>query len=191
MEIWEEVQKPVFSFLPCFYFKCLFMWVNQLTLVSIMKSSNSLSIPWKWLSTEKVTVPPYFLHTIVSWVCALPLGLWPHPPVLEGVVRGGFLCQSSRVLPSLTCLKALWSPLLRAGLTIALCSEKSRVEQAPSNWSTWVLLLFPKQTQVIVYILGRSFSFRGWMLSLIWKIAFSWGKSHVLGVHTDASREQR
>lgn len=71
-----------------------------------------------------------------------------------------------------------------------LLCDKSCVEQAPSHWSKQMLLPFQKH-KVIVYILVSLFSFRGWMLSLIWKTAFSWGKSHVLGVHTDASREKR
>ena len=60
------------------------------------------SFPWKWFSTENVTVPPCFLHTIVSWVCALPLGLQPLPPHSRGSRSGLvlFVNSSESSLPS-------------------------------------------------------------------------------------------
>lgn len=76
-------------------FKCLFTWVNQLTPVSIMKSSNSLSIPWKRLSTEHVTVPPYFLHTIVSGMRPPLSALASAPRVPEGGCQGVLFAKSS------------------------------------------------------------------------------------------------
>lgn len=119
-----------------------------------MKSSNSLSIPWKWFSTKRVTVPPYFPHTIISWVCAPPPHpeLWPCSPYSRGSRSGVVVCQCQWVLPSLTCLKGLLSPLLREGLTIAACSDQSWVELAPSHWGRWMLLLFSKSRPKSLFI---------------------------------------
>lgn len=118
--------------------------------------------------------------------------LWPCSPYSRGSRWGVVIGQCPWILPSLTCPKGLLSSLLREGLTIAACSDQSWVELAPSHWGRWMLLLFSKkQTKVTVYILAR-FSSRSEAECWVWlgKLHFSWVKSHVLAVHTDASRER-
>lgn len=61
-------------------------------------NAASLSVPWKRFSTEQVTAPPYFLHTIVSRVPALPSALAPACPHLRTCVRGVSVVRSSELL---------------------------------------------------------------------------------------------
>lgn len=54
--------------------------------------------PEKRFSTEQVTAPPYFLHTIVSRVPALPSALAPASPHLRTCVRGVSVVRSSELV---------------------------------------------------------------------------------------------
>lgn len=118
--------------------------------------------------------------------------LVPAPPLAEGVGQGWF------------CLPILVSPPFSH-------MPESASESTAQRWPHSSTLLWQKLSgagtfqlkQVDAFAFSKAnqsnclyswkilFSFRGWRLSLIWKIAFSWGKSHVLGVHTEASREKR
>lgn len=69
-------------------------WVNQLSRAA-GGNAASLSVPWKWFSTERVTAPPWLLPTITSWVRALPSALAPASPHLRTYVRGGLAVSSS------------------------------------------------------------------------------------------------
>lgn len=172
--------------------KCLHTWVNQLTLVSIMKSSKSLPIPWRWLSTEHVTAPPSCLHTIISRGMRPPIrALAPDPPSSKRVCQTWWLANSSESSLLSHCLEVLWSPLLRAGFPIVLYSDRRWGEWPPASWSMWVRLLCEKQTNNCVCSWTILFAFRGCMLSLIGKMASSRGRSHILGVHNDKQAENR
>lgn len=83
----EEVWKPDFPSLPVTQAP---VWVVGLTHTGQQAEMQQvfLSVPWKWLSTERVTAPPYSLHTIVSWVSILLRLLLPHSwGPMSGVAR--------------------------------------------------------------------------------------------------------
>lgn len=157
-----------------------------------MKSSKSLPIPWKWFSTEHVTAPPSFLHTIISWGHALPLGLCPLLPLVprESVKGGGLPILVSPPFShkpgnALESTAPRWLPhstlLWQEQSGAATCQLKHvgaftfwKANQCDC-FCSWAIL----------------FAFRGCMLSLIGKMAFSQGKSHILGVHNDMQAEKR
>lgn len=73
----EEVWKPSF---PSLHVTQAPVWMVGLTHTGQQMEMQQvfLSVPWKWLSTERVTAPPDSLHTIVSWVSTLLWLLLPH-----------------------------------------------------------------------------------------------------------------
>lgn len=105
----EEVQEPGFPSLPC-SLRCLCGRLGINSHGQHEETQQVFSVPWKWFSTEQVTAPPYFLHTIISWVRALPRALAPASPLLRTYVRGGLA-----VSPSESCFflwqarKCFWS----------------------------------------------------------------------------------
>lgn len=156
-----------------------------------MKSSKSLPIPWKWFSTEHVTAPPSCLHTIISWGHALPLGLWPLLPlVLRESVKGGGL--PILVSPPFSHMpgNALESTALRWLPNSTLLWN--RVDSHLLAEARGCVCFFKKQTNEIVDVLGRV-SWQSEAACWVWlgKMAFSQGKSHILGVHNDMQAEKR
>ena len=92
---------------------CVEDWVNQLS-PAACRNAASLSVPWKWFSTEQLL--HIFIQSSLGYMPSLEL--WLLPPHISGpmseVVWRWVLV--SHFFLSLTCLKMLLCVLLRGGL---------------------------------------------------------------------------
>lgn len=108
-------------------------------------NAASLSVcPRKWLSTEQVTAPPYFLHTIVSWVSILPSALAPASPLPRTCVRGGSVLSSSESFFIWHAWKCFWERCLEMASQKPWLCEEGRVQWSPSQWEVKDTFAFVK-----------------------------------------------
>lgn len=155
-----------------------------------MRSSKSLSVPWKWFSTICVTVPLFFFIQSSLRLCVLPLsalGSCSPPPVPEGVCQAYF-CLLILVIPPFSDL------------------PEDAVESTAHRWPHKSTLLWPEQrragsflvevSRCICFLAKAHHCFYSWKMSSHSLEAEGWvcfWKPHFLeaGIHMDASREKR